>query len=429
MLTKLRLERFKSFKEAELTMGPLTVLVGANASGKSNLRDAFRFLHGIGRGYSLAEILGEKRGEGGERVWRGIRGGTREVAFQGAKTFALEVMFTAVGEKKNQSFTYGIEVDTGSLLGIPRVAAEWLKVPGSKGFRFVSPLSEKPPEPEPEWRYSEIKPQGLEMASLSNIYFSTTQPFLSQILKFSPISYSVPLSPEVIENAERAVSVLSSMRFLDLDPDAMREPSLPGQDVLGDQGENLSSVLYDISRIRGRKAILVDWLQALTPMDAKKLEFPSGVDGKILATLVEGNGQKISALSASDGTLRFLGLLAALLTTRSAHLYFFEEIENGIHPTRLHLLIQLFEQSVKEKKIQVLATTHSPLLLSLLSQESREFASLTYRLEDSPDTRIQRLMEIPAARSVLERHDLAELFASGWMENTVDFMQDEQVMG
>ena len=40
------------------------------------------FLHGIGRGYSLAEILGEKY-VGGERVWSGIRGGTREVAYSG----------------------------------------------------------------------------------------------------------------------------------------------------------------------------------------------------------------------------------------------------------------------------------------------------------------------------------------------------------
>ena len=45
MLNKLRLERFKNFKNAELILGPLTVLVGTNASGKSNIRDAFRFLY------------------------------------------------------------------------------------------------------------------------------------------------------------------------------------------------------------------------------------------------------------------------------------------------------------------------------------------------------------------------------------------------
>ena len=83
MIESLHLKRFKNFQDATLKLGPLTVLIGANASGKSNIRDAFLFLHGIGRGYTLAEILGEKY-VGGERVWSGIRGGKREVAYLGS---------------------------------------------------------------------------------------------------------------------------------------------------------------------------------------------------------------------------------------------------------------------------------------------------------------------------------------------------------
>ena len=71
-MNRLRLENFKNFKNATLELGPLTVLVGTNASGKSNLRDAFRFLHGIARGYSLAEIIGEKWIEGGVLQWSGM---------------------------------------------------------------------------------------------------------------------------------------------------------------------------------------------------------------------------------------------------------------------------------------------------------------------------------------------------------------------
>ena len=60
MITSVRLTNFKNFADETLKLGPFTVIVGANASGKSNIRDAFRFLHGIGRGYSLAEIIGGK---------------------------------------------------------------------------------------------------------------------------------------------------------------------------------------------------------------------------------------------------------------------------------------------------------------------------------------------------------------------------------
>jgi len=92
MLTSLRLTNFKNFQAACLSLGPLTLLVGTNASGKSNLRDAFRFLHGISRGYTLAEILGEKWVESGVLQWRGIRGGTREATYLQAETFVLEVI-------------------------------------------------------------------------------------------------------------------------------------------------------------------------------------------------------------------------------------------------------------------------------------------------------------------------------------------------
>jgi AAA15 family ATPase/GTPase len=83
MLTKLTLERFKNFEKAELVLGPLSVLIGTNASGKSNIRDAFRFLHGISRrGYTLADVMGEKYIEGGVIQWRGIRGGPREITYR-----------------------------------------------------------------------------------------------------------------------------------------------------------------------------------------------------------------------------------------------------------------------------------------------------------------------------------------------------------
>ena len=73
MITSIRLVNFKNFADETLRVGPFTVLVGANASGKSNIRDAFRFLHGIGRGYTLADIIGGKHGGGGQIEWSGVR--------------------------------------------------------------------------------------------------------------------------------------------------------------------------------------------------------------------------------------------------------------------------------------------------------------------------------------------------------------------
>ena len=91
MFTSLRLVDFKNFRDETLHMGPLTVIVGANASGKSNLRDAFRFLHGIGRGYTLGEIIGGKYGAGGQQEWAPIRGAADEIIRFGRPAFELRV--------------------------------------------------------------------------------------------------------------------------------------------------------------------------------------------------------------------------------------------------------------------------------------------------------------------------------------------------
>ncbi len=114
-LKKLTLENFKNFQHAELELGPLTVLVGANASGKSNIREAFRFLHGISRGYNLSEIVGEKWIEGGEKIWSGIRGGTHELILKNGGLsrkhfFSLRVEFLWEFEEQNGIVDYFIQV-------------------------------------------------------------------------------------------------------------------------------------------------------------------------------------------------------------------------------------------------------------------------------------------------------------------------------
>ena len=116
MITSLRLFDFKNFDDETLRVGPFTVIVGANASGKSNIRDAFRFLHGIGRGYTLAEIIGGKYGAGGQIEWEPIRGAANEIIRIEKSTnriphpplpaFGLEVGLTA----DSKDATYTVEV-------------------------------------------------------------------------------------------------------------------------------------------------------------------------------------------------------------------------------------------------------------------------------------------------------------------------------
>ena len=434
MLKSLRLENFKSFKNAELSLGDLTVLVGTNASGKSNIRDAFRFLHGISRGYSIAEIIGEKYGEGGVLQWRGIRGGTKEITYCGADSFAIAISFSVRDGDTEYDMDYRIEVRLAN--PVPYIIAESLKCEqkeypifesqsaytlgfsNSNGIRFYD-----------YWKTYTVYANPTTIETYD--YIANYIPVLSQVSKGGKIygqgvrrNFDSSIAKKF---CELALNAISDMRFLDLSPDLMKLPSFSGQNVLGDRGENLSSVMLDICRDETRKAILLDWLQSLTPMDAKDFDFPEDFTGKVLLRIEEASGQKTTAYSASDGTLRFLGLLAALLGNQRSRFYFFEEPENGIHPNRLSLLLQLMEQEVANSSMQIVITTHSPLLLNFLSPTSLEYASLMYRKGDRAESRITKIMDIPNARELVANDGLSSLLDSGWLEDAMYFLEDEEV--
>ena len=222
--------------------------------------------------------------------------------------------------------------------------------------------------------------------------------------------------------AQAVADVFSHMRFLDLMPDLMRLPSFPGQAVLGDSGENLPTVLQGICADEKRKNVLIEWVRELTPMDVEDFAFPvDPVTGQVRLVIQEVNGRNVSAYAASDGTLRFLAMLAALLSPNPAQLYFFEEIENGLHPSRLHLLLDLIEMQTAESDIQVITTTHSPELLSMISDRTFRHASVVCRLPGSVDSIIRPVSEIPRAEELRKSQGLGRLHAGGWIESMLDF--------
>lgn len=439
MLKSLRLENFKSFKNAELSLGDLTVLVGTNASGKSNIRDAFRFLHGISRGYSIAEIIGEKYGEGGVLQWRGIRGGTKEITYCGADSFTIAISFSVHDSDTEYDMDYHVEIRLAN--PVPLVVSESLRckqkeypifdAKPSYSLVFANSNSVRFYD---YWEHYTYRGNPPEIIHETYDYLANYISILSQVARGDdPYGGVIDKKdkPFVDSTAKRlselALKSISKMRFLDLSPDVMRLPSFAGQNTLGDRGENLSSVMLDICRDETRKAILLDWLQALTPMDAKDFDFPEDFTGKVLLRIEEASGQKTTAYSASDGTLRFLGLLAALLGNQRSRFYFFEEPENGIHPNRLSLLLQLMEQEVANGSMQIVITTHSPLLLNFLSPASLEYASLMYRVGDRAESRITKIMDIPNAREIVANDGLSSLLDSGWLEDAMYFLEDEEV--
>ena len=244
--------------------------------------------------------------------------------------------------------------------------------------------------------------------------FARTQPALHQMLRCN-------LKQQDYEKTRGVIETLDRVRFLDLVPDRMREPASPTQLRLGDGGENLPAALRKICEDPKRKAILIDWVRELTPMDVTDFEFASDPSDRTYLVIHERHGSKVRADSASDGTLRFLAVLAALLGEDAGGLYFFEEIESGLHPSRLHLLVELIERQTAKGRVQVIATTHSPDLLSMVSDETFENVAVTCRLEDTNDAIIRRVADLPNASKLRSSQGLARLLAGGWVERAIEF--------
>ena len=412
MITSLRMINFKNFVDETLRLGPFTVVVGTNASGKSNIRDAFRFLHGIGRGYTLMEVVGGKWGVGGQREWDPIRGAAMEIArvdhpTSAPSTFSFHVDLTAADKPASYSIEIGFDPHP---LGF-RVLREALRTASRTIYETMEVKDDS------HW---------VRCDDGAQVEFGPLQPALTQF----DLRRSALPSATLSELTDLGVArVLADMRFWDLSPELMRIGAFPGT-PLGDRGDSLSAVLEDLCADGDKGDVLAAWLQELTPMEVSDFEFPHDPRGLVHLMLRETNGRSISADSASDGTLRFLAMLAVLLGKDPPGLCFFEEVDVGIHAARQSLLLELIETQAVKRGIQVVTTTHSPELLTYANDSTFESLSVVCRPEDAHDAVIRPVAELHDARELRKSGGgLGPLLAEGWMETAVAFAEDDEDHG
>ena len=408
MLTSLRLVNFKNFADETLKLGPFTIIVGANASGKSNIRDAFRFLHGIGRGYTLAEIIGGKIGAGGQMEWEPIRGAPNEVVrFERTYPYEWSIFSVHLAIDANGEFDYFIKAgfNQNHMAGY-RVFEEHLKTQSVPIYATVGETDSQLFQ----IRLSDGREFPLENSALK---LSQNQPVLTQI--YRP-GFASPPYPDTVPDIP---AILGNAHFLEFSPERMREPSVPGASTLGDYGQNLPTVLESICADADRKQTLLSWFEELTPMEVVGFEFPRDPSGRVHLQIVERNGRKVSANSASEGTLRFLGILATLLNEDAGGIYFFEEIDTGIHPNRLWLLLDLIERQTAKGKVQVITTTHNPALLAWMNDETFEHTSVVYRDEYWSDSVIRPIADLYNLRELRKKYGLEGFLTEGWLESAM----------
>ncbi|NEC86472.1 AAA family ATPase [Streptomyces sp. SID12501] len=346
-LTRVRIENFRSIAACDVRLGPLTVLAGPNAAGKSNFLDALRFVRDALR-TSPGQAL-EPRG-GLEEILHRSPAGTRSDSFR----IRLDVTVPAPEQGSEPGRERGV-LDASYLMevgadpdpgadGRPGVRWEELRLPDlpDRPALFALPESER-----------HVRSDGWRDDLL-----------LSKVSRTNREVYAVARS-------------LHSMRFYELHTPVLRDidqtRSKRGDAVLGERGESLARVLSSLARHR-------PWVKdTVDGYISTMIENAAGLDGKefeeadlayVVGRFVEdgsedGSHRQVDRRSLSDGTLRLAGVLAALFQSRvlngSIPFVGIEEPEISLHPPMLGALYDALVGA--SDNTQVMVTTQSADLL------------------------------------------------------------------
>lgn len=324
-LTRVVLRNYKSIGYCDVKLGPLTYLVGANGSGKSNFLDALHLVRDSLSG-SLDNALNE-------------RGGLSEVRRRSSghpTHFGIRLEFVLRdGARGYYGFDVGAMADRGY-----EVLNEECAI-GGKG---------KGP-------YYKVEKGALKSSSEA-VFPSLTSDRLA-LVSVSGMTVFRPV-----------FNALVSMGFYNINPKLMRDPQKP-QDgrLLKPVGENIVSVIGHLERVSPESMNLIqEYLQTVVPLI-------QGVDRKQIGPMetlefrqVVGGAKhpwKFPAQNMSDGTLRALGVLTALFQGNRDHapsLVGIEEPETALHPAASAALREAL--TIAAGRTQVIVTSHSPDLLN-----------------------------------------------------------------
>jgi predicted ATPase len=352
MLARFEVQHYKSLYDVKVDLEPLTVFIGPNGSGKSNICESLAVLS------KLLEISSNKAQKG--------------------YLLAIEALNQAIEE---------VSPNTD---------------PKSKFWHGVTDY----------FRWCVNSQEFLARVLLTG-NFNEDQPELSLILNYS--------GKEIITNDNLRYldtpleRVLRRVKVYDFAPTSLSSSSATA--VMTRAGNGLAYALVDILHSnRNGFDELEDRFRRLVP-NIQRIVLPRQENQTFTLELVDKfSDHHIPSSEISDGTLRILAFLTAIYQDETPSILCFEEIENGVHPWLLHKMMELLKivstEGVTGKPVQVIITTHSPVLLNYV--EPHQVRAV--ELDAEGKTQIHALpTETARFQKAMEAYDgaLGELWFTG----------------
>jgi predicted ATPase len=390
-LRSLKLTNFLSFgpdsKEIELT--PLNVLIGPNASGKSNFIEAIEVIHATPTNISDAIRIG---GAAGEWMWKGATPAKPAIIMARivSKASFAELRYCLSFTEANNR----LEIVDEFLENSQKLRPDERDV-----FFFYRYLHGHPvinvkqtvtfPQADSEYEKRSLRRESLN--SEQSVFCQRKDP---------------DLYPELTDVAEQfgRIQIFREWGFGRSASLRQAQPANLPSDALLPTLVNLGHVLNDLEH-RDAWPRFLELMQRFLPR-FKRLT--TKIEGGSVQIYLHEDGLKtpVPATRLSDGTIRFLALMAVLLHPGNAPLLCIEEPELGLHPDALAIIAELLVEA--KEKTQVIVTTHSDVLVSALTEQADSVLVCDY----VGGTEFRRL-EPAKLQHWLEQYRLGEIWRIG----------------
>ena len=372
LIEKIRLRNILSFgdKGEEIELQPLNIIIGQNASGKSNLVDVIKLLRSLPQEKGLVSFI-SKSGGIYEWIWKGKNSDEiAEIDVMIWVSFHFTVHYAIDFMSRDSQRLYILE----ELLEFFHKSS---KTKETYTFKRSDVLSHGEKSETPIWLNSE----SLMPPQLDSIYGNFKEKFLN-ITSFTDLQ------------TNRSCEI--------------RKPQVPDapNEFLEEDGSNLSLVLNDLELRGNTKEKIIENLKKFYP---QVKDYSVRILGGTVQLFIreEGLEKPISAMRLSDGTLRYLCLLAILCHPEPPPLICIEEPETGLHPDILPTIAELMKEA--SQRTQLIVTTHSDILVSAFS-DMPEAVLVCEKDEDG--THFKRL-EADKLKEWLEEYELGDLWIKG----------------
>jgi len=401
MITRIEIDGFKTFSNFVMEFTPFTVIAGINASGKSNLFDALNLLSNLAD-KDIRAAFKNLRGDAEEQFTQ-----FSSKDYSDKITLAIEMLVDRTikdnwGEEATLKYTrlrYEIQIN---------------RIRNVKGFDDLKISHEKLipiKHQEDKWVRNNIDNHVLEFwrpkvktGKRGKPYILSEDKLNKRIIKILLDGKPGPgrefSANEIAQSAlsrvnsvefKHAFAVKTEMlnwRFLQLNPEDLRKPSSRmAPDTVSHSGANLAAALY---RLKQEDEYLINdisiELNNLLPTFTKVEITEEISENKFVIKLSSDDGREFTSRVLSEGTLRILILCILKYDNQHKGIICFEEPENGIHPFRLKMMIQLLKGlstdfSDTEMPLfplrQMIVNTHSSAFVRKVLKETEKYREIS----------------------------------------------------